>query len=328
MLGGGGLAYGIELAGCVTVVEQGAVDLLVVVIELVEQVVPLGIVVAQATHIGEGQAVLLIGCRSILFGNIDLAVLVVAEDRIVLLVPFAVAQIHGGVAVVQPFLDLVGGLARLIGRGARLGGVPSLARKDGHVIANGRVGHVGVGIVELVGCGDVSSIGVFFGLGWGSSGSAVVVELGLRVLLGLSDIAFLTVVPDGFRDVRGFGFDHVMAVGTQRNGVVAVLQNVRSGGAVAVVMGVAVGGHVFLGEGQFHGVGLARLDFSGLAEGDEVGGRLFDLVVDVELGIWSRVVQLYDVLARHVAGVGHFDGDLDGVAGIVVLHNLLVVGGV
>ena len=133
-----------------------------------------------------------------------------------------------------------------------------------------------------------------------------------------------SVVPDGVRNRGRARIDDIVAVGAQRDLVVAALEQVAAGRAIGVRVRVAVRGHVLLREGERERLALARGEKFGLVEGDEVRDGLLDLVVDVELRVGSTVVELDDVLAR--VGVTRVrDGHLhvDVITRVVVADDLL-----
>ena len=115
-----------------------------------------------------------------------------------------------------------------------------------------------------------------------------------------------------------------MTVGTQRDDVFALFEDIAAARAVAVVMHVAVRGHIFFGEGEGKRFAAVRLDDARLIEGGEVDRSLFDGVFAVIIGIRRGIIQLHHAFAGDVARVGdaHFYSDV--VAHIVEGDDLLL----
>ena len=77
---------------------------------------------------------------------------------------------------------------------------------------------------------------------------------------------------------------------------------------IAAVFKVVVGGHVLDGKTDGHRLARARLQQAGLAKAGQHHMAFFDAA----LGVGGGVVDLHDVLAGRVAGVGHLDLHRDG----------------
>ena len=153
------------------------------------------------------------------------------------------------------------------------------------MVGTAQVGHVAAVGVEDVGRGN---------------GIAVV-----GVVLG--------VVDDVLVHGHGLLVDHGMRVGVDRDLVVAGLQHPRLG--VLIV----IRGHVVILEGDRDGLRIARLQQIGLLEGHQVRAGL----LDASVGVRRVVVDLDDVLAGGVAGVGHGHVERHGAVRIGHIAHLL-----
>ena len=109
-----------------------------------------------------------------------------------------------------------------------------------------------------------------------------------------------------------------MGVGVDGNVVIALFEHVCLG------ILVIVGSHVIVVEFDGHGLGSARLEFFGLFEANQVGAGL----LDATFGVRRVVVDLDNVLAGSIAGIG--DGHVNGDLAILVRYivELLLKGGV
>ena len=111
------------------------------------------------------------------------------------------------------------------------------------------------------------------------------------------------------------GVRHIVAgeqgvrIGTKAEDVVALFEHIAA--ALDLDALVVVAGHVVAVEGDGHGVAVARLNERGLGEAAQHDGRLFDTA----LGVRRRVVQLHDVFAGDVSLVCDGDGRGDHIAG-------------
>jgi len=248
---------------------------------LIQQLVPLGIVVVQTDHVVQLDAVL--GAEG---GHINALVV----GRIV-------------ADVLQVLLEQLG-QGQLDGFGGQ-GAVPVRAAQPGHGLLNALV-QVGVGAGQLVGDGGAvfaggigSGVEGVLGPGVGQVGVAVGGHLAVG---GLHGVAL------GSQNV----VDSVVGIGGGGEVVVTGVEDVGAG-AVGVV-----GSNVALVDGHGQRLGSARLDHAGLAEADQRNGRLLDAVFLVVVGVGALDIDLHGLFAGHVAGVGDLDGDGVGVIGGIV----------
>ena len=248
---------------------------------LIQQLVPLGIVVVQTDHVVQLDAVL--GAEG---GHINALVV----GRIV-------------ADVLQVLLEQLG-QGQLDGFGGQ-GAVPVRAAQPGHGLLNALV-QVGVGAGQLVGDGGAvfaggigSGVEGVLGPGVGQVGVAVSGHLAVG---GLHSVAL------GSQNV----VDSVVGIG---GGGEVVVTGVEDVGASAV--GV-VGSDIALVDGHGQRLGSARLDHAGLAEADEGDSGLFHTVLLVVVGEGALDIDLHGLFAGHVAGVGDLDGDGVGVIGGIV----------
>ena len=153
-----------------------------------------------------------------------------------------------------------------------------------------QVGHIACSIIELVG------------------GHGLVAIVGVRI----------GVVGDGVVHGDLLGADHSVGVGVDGDVVIALFEHVCLG------ILVIIGSHVIVFEFDGHVLGSARLKLLGLLEANQVGTGLFDAT----FGVRRVVVDLNNILASGVAGVG--DGHINGDLAILVRHivELLLEGGV
>ena len=248
---------------------------------LIQQLVPLGIVVVQTDHIVQLDAVL--GAQG---GHLDALVV----GRIV-------------TDVLQILLEQLG-QGQLNGFGGQ-GAVPVRAAQPGHGFLNTLV-QVGVGAGKLVGDGGAVFAG---GIGGGVEGvlgpgvGQVGVAVGGHLAVGGLDGVAL-----GSQNV----VDGVVGIGGGGEVVVTGVEDVGAG-AVGVV-----GSDVALVDGHGQRLGSARLDAAGLAEADQRNGRLLHTVFLVVVGVGALDIDLHGLFARHITGVGDLDGDGVGVIGGIV----------
>ena len=260
---------------------------------LIQQLVPLGIVVVQTDHVVQLDAVL--GAEG---GHINALVVgrIVADVLQVLLEQLGQGQLDG-----------------LGGQGA----VPVRAAQPGHGLLNALV-QVGVGAGQLVGDGGAVFAG---GIGGGVEGvlGPGVGQVGVAVGGHLA-VGGLHGVALGSQNV----VDSVVGIGGGGEVVVTGVQDVGAG-AVGIV-----GSDVALVDGHGQGFGSARLDHTGLAEADQRNGGLLNAVLLVVVGVGALDIDLHGLFARHGTGVGDLDGDGVGVIGgiIVDLHVADVIAGV
>ena len=105
-----------------------------------------------------------------------------------------------------------------------------------------------------------------------------------------------------------------MGILVDADDIVALFQHIA-----ALVLTVKAG-HVLGVESQGQGLGSARLNGVGLAEGDEVGGSLLNAAI----GVRRVEVDLHGVLTGHTAGVG--DGDIQGDGAVSLGHGVDFLG--
>ena len=139
------------------------------------------------------------------------------------------------------------------------------------------------------------------------------VELG-GCSLGIGAAGVGLVIDDGGSDVVGLGIQHRVGILVDADDIVALFQHVA-----ALVLAVKAG-HVLGVEGQGQGLGSARLNGVGLAEGDEVGGSLLNAAI----GVRRVEVDLHGVLTGNLAGVG--DGDIQGDGAVSLGHGVDFLG--
>ena len=248
---------------------------------LIQQLVPLGIIVVQTDHVVQLNAVL--GAEG---GHINALVVsrIVADVLQVLLEQVGQGQLDG-----------------FSGQGA----VPVRAAQPGHGLLNALV-QVGVGAGQLVGDGGAILAG---GVGGGIEGvlGPGVGQVGVAVGGHLA-VGGLHGVALGSQNV----VDSVVGIGGGGEVVVTGVEDVGAG-AVGVV-----GSNVALVDGHGQRLGSARLDHAGLAEADQRNGRLLNAVLLVVVGVGALDIDLHGLFARHITGVGDLDGDGVGVIGGIV----------
>ena len=105
-----------------------------------------------------------------------------------------------------------------------------------------------------------------------------------------------------------------MGILVDADDIVALFQHVAT-----LVLAVKAG-HVLGVKSQGQGLGSARLNGVGLAEGDEVGGSLLNAAI----GVRRVEVDLHGVLTGHTAGVG--DGDIQGDGAVSLGHGVDFLG--
>ncbi len=264
--------------------------------ELVDELLPLGVVEGRVLHLNEGDAVVLL-------------VLVGGDVRGV-----------GGLFVLEVLhqvLDLRGGgeACHRVGEGVPVG--------------TGQVGHgsgdevVDIPVLEVVG---------HHLAGIGGDGVGRVVQAGQLVLVGLGGIALHRIALGVEHPSDAPGGQHVVqrVVGVAADGkeVLAGVEHVAAClGAVRPVGGIAViGGEDVVRELQGHGLALPRRQGGGLGEVGQLDGALFRLPrlvgeLDVEL---HHVLALAGVVGRAVVGHLHLGGD--GVGGLVPVHAQQLLG--
>ena len=157
------------------------------------------------------------------------------------------------------------------------------------MVGTGQISHIASGIVELVG------------------------SHGLIIVVGVR----LGIVGDGVSNVDLLGIDHMMGIGLDGDGVIALLQHPSLGTLVVI------GSHIVIIELDLHSLRGARLKLLSLLESDEVLGGLLDTAI----GVRRVVVDLNNVLAGGVASVGdgHIKRDLAILVGDVT-HLLFKAG--
>ena len=170
----------------------------------------------------------------------------------------------------------------------------------GHAVVGG--GGSGLGIVgKAVGTREVRQAAVDVVKGVGSRHGVTVVSVVVRV------------VGHGLGNAHGLRSNLVVAVGVDRDLVVACLKHVGLG--VLVV----VRGQLVVLEANLDGLGLTRLQQLGLLIGNKIGRGLLDAAV----GVRRVGVDLNNVLAGHAAGVGHGDVKAHGAVGVARGAHLL-----
>ena len=260
---------------------------------LIQQLVPLGIVVVEADHVVQLDAVL--GAEG---GHLNALVVgsVVADLLQILLQQLGQGQLDG-----------------LGGQGA----VPVRAAQPGDSLINALI-EVGVSAGQLVGdLGAVLAGGVGGGIEsvLGPSIGQVGVAVGSHLAVGVLDRVAL-----GSQNV----VDSVVGIGGGGEVVVTGVKDIGAG-----TVGV-VGSDVALVDGHGQRLGSARLDHTGLAEADQRNSGLLNAVLLVVVGVGALDIDLHGLFARHGTGVGDLDGDGVGVIGgiIVDLHVADVIAGV
>ena len=250
--------------------------------QVVQQVIPLRVVVVEADHVIQGDAIVL------------------AHGR----------QVHGLVVggvvadILQVFLQLLG-QGQLDGLGGQ-GTVPVAAAQPGHGVVLAVV-QIRVGAGQLVGDGGAvltdrvgRGVELILSPRIGQVGVAVGGHLAVggshRIALGSQDVVH------GLVGVVGGG-----------EIVVAGIQNV---GARAV--GV-IAGDIALVDVHGNDLGGTGGQFARLAEADQGDGGLLDAVLLVVVGVGALHVELHGALARDCAGVRDLDSDGINVQRVVVV---------
>ena len=256
---------------------------------LIQQVIPLGIVVIQADHVIQFQAVVLAHGR----------------HKLGLIVSGVIADI------LQVFLQLLG-QGKLDGLGGQ-GAVPVRAAQPGNGVLLAIV-QVGVSAGKLVGDGGAiltGSIGGgiegILGPGVGQVGVAV---LGHLAVGGLHSVAL------GSQDV----VHSVVGIG---GGGEVVVTGIKDVGACTVGI---VGSDVALVDGHADSLGSAGGQLGRFAETDKGYSGFFYTVLLIVVGVGALDVDLHGLLTGDLAGVGDLDIDGVGIVGSVILHIHIAVG--
>ena len=303
-IGSSGLVH--RLDGSRAVAGLGDQGLVIAGRQLVKQLVPLGIVVGQAAHIDQAEAVVRtigdgVGQGGRIGGvqrveGIQLGQVLVADGLVVGIGGRLTVGI-GTVDLVAPGADLIADLT--------VGGGPGAGP-----VLTGQVLQAAVGIIQQVGDshtgGSVGGIGsgIHGAVGRGVGGDHRGVALGGHAVLHRLALDGQDVV-DGVMGILGGG-----------DVVVARIQDVGLGG------GVVVGLELLLIEGDSHRLRGAGRQFRGLGVTDQLDRRLLDFVLLVVVGVGALGVDFYNVLAG--AGTGVLHVHRDGAGGAV--PGSLVVG--
>ena len=93
--------------------------------------------------------------------------------------------------------------------------------------------------------------------------------------------------------------------------VVTGIENVAALGTGRVVSGGIPAGHILHISGDSHGLGGTGRKLGGLAVVQQLDGSLLNAVLFVIVGVRQADIELHNILAGHIAGVGdgHFGGD-------------------
>ena len=256
---------------------------------LIQQLVPLGIVVVQTDHVVQ----------------LDTVVLAHGRHKLGLIVSGVIADI------LQILLEHLG-QGQLYGLGGQ-SAVPVRAVQPGHGLLNALV-QVGVSAGQLVGNGGAILAG---GVGGGIEGvlGPGVGQVGVAILGHLA-AGGCNGVALGGQDV----VHSVVGIGGSGEVVVTGVEDVGAG-AVGVV-----GSNVALVDGHADSLGSAGSQLSRFAEADEGDSGLFHTVLLVVVGVRALDVDLHSLLAGGLAGVGDLDIDGVGIVGSVILHIHIAVG--
>ena len=250
--------------------------------QLVEQGIPIGIIVALADHAGQSQAV--IGTQGGHLDGISQAAVITGDGEV------------GG-------QRLVG--SQLCGSG-REGAVPVRAAQPGNGTGVGAA-LVGVSLIKQVGDGGAALAG---GEGGGVE-DGVVPDVGqVDVAVGgHAAVGALNGVALGSQDV----VHSVVAVGADGEVVVTGIQDVGLG-----VVGI-VGAQLTLRNVDGDILGSAGGQYVGLGEAAQLSGSLFDAVGLVVVGVGALEVDLHGLLAG-VGGAGVGDSQVDVEAVSILGH--------
>ena len=297
------LVHGFD--GCRTIAGLGDQGLVIAGGQLVEQVVPLGVVVIQTTHIDQAEAVVLAVDKLIGQGRriggvqgiegIQLCQ-ILAADGLIVSIGSGVAVCIGAVDGVAPSADLVADLA--------IGGRPGA----GPVVA-GQILEAAVCLIQLV--GDLHA-----------GGGVVLIGRGIHGAVGRGIGRHKPGVAIG-----GHAVCHGLALG--REDVVDRFVCILSCGDVVVTgiqdvglgVSVVVGLQLFLVEGDRHGLACTGSQLRGLGVTDQFNGSFFHLVGLVVIGVRALCVDFHNVLACNRTGVGDLDRHGAGIAipaGVVI----------